>query len=97
MIGREAIRRSLWALDGMAPLTPLAEAVLDRFERRADEVVDLGRQRAARPTTRSFAPLVLDHAEKRDPLAIAIVAEAAADVARIDPRGCSMSARRRSA
>ena len=71
MIGRNAIRRSLWALEGMAPMTPLAEEVLDRFDRDAPTAVEW----AARATSGdfgSFAPLVFEHAEHRDALAIPI-------------------------
>ena len=47
MIGRTAIRRSLWALEGMAPLTPLAEEVLTRFGHDAANRGRMGRQRQA--------------------------------------------------
>ncbi len=55
-IGRLAIRRSLWALEGMAPLTPLAEEILARFGATRRRAVDLGRARRCRATTPRFAP-----------------------------------------
>ena len=85
MIGRTAIRRSLWALEGMAPMTPLAEAVLDRFGRDPAAIVGwAGKAKAA--DYGSFSPAVFAHAEKRDPLAMTIIEEAARDVARLIDR-----------
>ena len=82
MIGRTAIRRSLWALEGMAPMTPLAGEVLARFDHDAATAVEWAGN--ANPGDYgSFAPMVFAHAEGRDELALAIVAEAAADVSRL--------------
>ena len=59
-IGRLAIRRSLWALEGMAPLTPLADSNLDEFNRKAPNAV-AGHSRIARwafkPGWRSMSDL----------------------------------------
>ncbi len=81
-IGREAIRRALWAQDGRAAMTPLAAAVLARFDNSGEAIADFAK--TARPTDfASLFPLVLEHAEKRDPLALALMEEAAADAARM--------------
>ena len=81
-LGREAIRRSLWAHDGRAAPTPLADAVLARFDGSVETVIEFATQ--ARPADFGrLVPLVLDHAAARDPLALEILALAAADAARI--------------
>jgi len=81
-IGRAAIRRSLWALDGMAPQTPLVAEILARFHGDPAEMVTWGGK--ARPTDfAQFAPLVFDHAERRDPLAAELIHKAALDVERL--------------
>jgi glucosamine kinase len=69
----------------MAPLTPLAEEVLDRFE-RSPPVAVAWADRAGPRDFGSFAPLVFDHADRRDPMAMEIIAEAARDVSRLIER-----------
>lgn len=81
MIGRTAVRRSLWALEGMAPMTPLAIEVLDRFSHDAPIAVTWA-DTATPKDFGAFAPLVFEHAERRDVLAMPIIQEAAADVSR---------------
>jgi len=84
-IGREAIRRSLWTRDGRAIATPLAEAVLARFDDSTEAVI--GFATTARPADyAALVPLVLEHAEARDPLALALVTEATADAVRMIAR-----------
>jgi glucosamine kinase len=85
MIGRTAVRRALWAHEGMAPMSPLAVAVLDRFEHDPTVAVTWA-DRATPRDFGEFAPLVFDHAEKRDALAMPIVEEAARDVTRLISR-----------
>jgi glucosamine kinase len=86
-IGRAAVRRSMWALDGLAPMTPLAAAVL------ADPRIGNDRERAvmwSRGATpgdfAEFVPTVFDHAEGGEPVAKAIVEEAARDLERLAKR-----------
>ncbi len=81
-IGRTAIRRSLWALEGMAPLTPLADDVLAAFDRNPQNAV-IWAGSATPGDYASFAPRVFDYAEKRDALAVPILLDAAADAARL--------------
>jgi glucosamine kinase len=81
-LGREAIRRALWAHDGRAKETALATAILAHFDRDPDEVVAFAGKAKSADFAR-FAPLVLEHARSDDPLALALVHEAAADAAKI--------------
>lgn len=81
-IGRTALRRSLWALEGMAPMTPLAEDILSVFARDPQKMV-IWAGTATPGDFGSFAPRVFSHAEQRDPLAVAILLEAAADASRM--------------
>ena len=81
-IGRTALRRSLWALEGMAPMTPLAEDILSVFDRDPQKMV-IWAASATPGDFGSFAPRVFSHADNRDPLAMQILLEAAADAARM--------------
>jgi glucosamine kinase len=84
-IGAQAVRRALWALDGMAAMTPLAAAILDRFDRDQNTMVTWGDQ--ARPTDfAQLAPLVLEHAARGDALGKAVMEHAATGAARIAQR-----------
>ena len=84
-IGQQAVRRALWALDGMAEMTPLAAAILDKFERDQNKMVTWGDQ--ARPTDfAQFAPLVLEYAARGDALGKAVMEQAARGTARIAQR-----------
>ena len=81
-IGRTALRRSLWALEGMAPMTPLAEDILSVFARDPQKMV-IWAASATPGDFGSFAPRVFSHAEARDPMAVAILLEAVGDAARM--------------
>jgi glucosamine kinase len=84
-IGREALRRSLWALEGMAPLTSLAGQVLDKFGRNPEAMVEWAAR--ARPGDYAeFAPLVLRSASVGDPLARQILDPAVSDIVRMIAR-----------
>jgi glucosamine kinase len=84
-MGREFLRRCVWAHDGRIPSTPLSDALLSEFNNDLEALVDwVGN---ARPSDYArYAPLVLDHAGRRDPLGIALVEEAAAGATRIATR-----------
>lgn len=85
MIGREVLRRTLWAYDGRAAPSPLSEAILVRFGDSAEEIVAFAAN--ARPADYGrLVPLVLEHAASCDALALALVSEAAADAARMITR-----------
>jgi glucosamine kinase len=84
-LGRELLRRCIWAHDGRALSTPLSDAVLAEFKNDLEILVDwVGK---ARPSDYGrYAPLVLDYAERRDPLAVDLVANAAAGLGQIATR-----------
>ncbi|MDJ1158172.1 BadF/BadG/BcrA/BcrD ATPase family protein [Chelatococcus sp. SYSU_G07232] len=84
-IGREAIRRALWAYDGRAPRTPLADVLLRAFDNDPETIIDWAKE--ARPADFArFVPQVFAYAEMRDPLGLALIGQAASDVARIGER-----------
>ena len=83
-MGREALRRTLWAFDGRADKTALSTAILDRFGGDPARVVRFA-SRATPAVYAEFAPLVFQYASARDPLAVTLVQEAAeAAVAIVD-------------
>jgi glucosamine kinase len=84
-MGREVLRRSLWALDGRAETTGLSESILNRFEWDPAKIVCFA-SRATPADYAEFAPLVLEYASAEDPLAMAIVEEAADAAVRIIDR-----------
>jgi glucosamine kinase len=77
-IGRLAIRKSLWALEGMAPLTPLAEDILATFDRSPPKAV-MWAGKATPGDFAAFAPRVFSHADEGDELAIGILRQTADD------------------
>lgn len=84
-IGREAIRRTLWAYDGREAPAPLSTALLESFENSGEKIVGFATN--ARPADYArYVPLVLFHAENRCPLAMDIIAAAGRDAARIMTR-----------
>jgi glucosamine kinase len=84
-IGKHAIRRALWAHDGMAPMTELAKLILDRFDHEPPKIVSWADQ--ARPTDfAQLAPLVLEHAGQGDAMGVAVIETAAEGAARIADR-----------
>ena len=92
-IGLHAIRRALWAHDGMAPMTGLARGLLDRFEHQPANIVKWAA--AARPTDfAQLAPLVLQHAGNGDALGVTVIETAAAGIARIADRLLAVGAGR---
>ena len=84
-IGRAALRRALWALEGLAPPSALADAVLARFERDPEKMLAFA-MAATKTDFARFAPLVFEHAARRDSLALALVEEAAQHIARMAGR-----------
>ncbi len=74
-IGREALRRALWAYDGRAEWTELAAEIIDRFESDPYRLVNFAAT-ATPAEFGKFAPLVLKLASSGDPLAVTLVEEA---------------------
>jgi glucosamine kinase len=81
-IGRMAVRKALWALDEMLPMTPLLAEVLNFFGRSGDAAVGWATEATPGDYAR-FAPAVLAHAERRDPVAIGILNDTARDIDRL--------------
>lgn len=75
-MGREALRRSLWAFDGRLEKTDLSNRILDRFEWDPARIVCFA-SKATPADYAELAPLILEYASARDPLAVTIVEEAA--------------------
>jgi glucosamine kinase len=84
-IGREALRRAIWAHDGRIASTKLSRALMSEFGGEPEVLVDwVG---SARPADYArYAPLVLEHAQGRDPLGAALVEQAAYGIAAIAKR-----------
>ena len=79
-IGRLAIRKSLWAHEGMAPLTPLAEDILATFDRSPPKAV-IWAGKATPGDFAAFAPRVFKYADEGDELAVGILRQTADDAA----------------
>jgi glucosamine kinase len=84
-MGREALRRTLWAYDGRAEETELTAAVLSRFDWDPAKIVSFASRASAADYAR-LAPLILRYASADDPLAVTLVKEAAAAAAVIIER-----------
>jgi glucosamine kinase len=84
-LGRDLLRRCVWAQDGRIPSTPLSDALLAEFSNDLEMLVDwVGN---ARPGDYArYAPLVFEYANRRDPLGIALVEDSAAGATRIATR-----------
>lgn len=81
-LGREAVRRSMWAFDGRAAPTPLSDAVLAHIGGTEEAAIAFAT--SARPGDFArLVPMVLEHAKRADPLALALLGEAAADASRM--------------
>jgi glucosamine kinase len=79
-LGRQAVRRALWALDGRIERTPLAQAILACFHESAEAIIKFAKK-ATPAAYGEFAPSVFEYAEKRDALALALISDAASDAA----------------
>jgi glucosamine kinase len=83
-MGREALRRALWAHDGRAKVTPFARAVLAEFNDDPTEAIAFATKARRSPGDYGcFSERIFIHAKKGDALARALVGEAAADAARM--------------
>jgi glucosamine kinase len=84
-MGREALRRSLWAFDGRAEQSELSIAILDRFDWDPAKIVAFA-SKAAPAHFAEFAPLVFQYASAQDELAVTLVQETAEAAVRIIDR-----------
>lgn len=84
-IGREILRRAIWAYDGRIPSSPLTDAILSDFSGSPEVLVDwVGK---ARPSDYArYAPIVLQYALQRDPLGLEVIEDAAKGMAGIAAR-----------
>lgn len=90
-IGRDALRHAIWAHDGRISATPLSEALLSEFSGDPEVLIDwVGKARGS--DYARLAPLVLEHADRRDALGLALVERASADLARIAIRLLNLGA-----
>ncbi|GAA4477907.1 N-acetylglucosamine kinase [Microbacterium panaciterrae] len=88
-IGREGVRAVLRARDGLAGPTALAEALARLIGGDETPIAWVGRSAAVPRLLATFAPAVLDSADREDPAALAIrdrAAELLADTARAAAR-----------
>jgi glucosamine kinase len=81
-LGLRAIRRSLWAKDGRIAQTAMTEEALARFSGSAGEIV-AWMDKATATDYATFAPLVMEHANRGDAVAEPIVQEAAQGIDRL--------------
>jgi glucosamine kinase len=84
-MGREALRRALWAFDGRAERTRLSTVILDRFQSDPAKIISF----AATATPAQYAalaPLIFYYASTDDSLAVTLVQEAADAAVRIIDR-----------
>lgn len=79
ILGREAIRAAVLALDGLAPRSALTDAVMARHGGRASDAV-LWAKTATPRDYGALSPLVFDHAAAGDPVAARLMKAALADV-----------------
>ncbi|KAI94571.1 N-acetylglucosamine kinase [Rhodomicrobium udaipurense JA643] len=81
-LGLEAVRRTLWALDGRAVPSPLLDEVASRFDRDPNAITRWASE-AGPADFGTFAPLVFRHAGEGDTVARELIAAAARHVERI--------------
>lgn len=81
-LGLRAIRQSLWARDRRIAHSPMTMEILERFSDSAGEIVTW-METATATDYAVFAPLVMEHASRGDPVAEPIVQDAARAVDRL--------------
>jgi N-acetylglucosamine kinase-like BadF-type ATPase len=77
-IGRDALRRTLRAIDGRDPRTDFTEEIERQFGASAHDMLE--RTSAEQRKIAAIAPLVIRYAERDDPVALRIVREAVCDL-----------------
>lgn len=89
-LGRQALRVTLQAEDGLTPKSDFTDALLRHFGRQADIV-----HWVTDATPRDYgalAPLVMDHANRKDPIAVALVEQQAQHIGRYIARLIALGA-----
>jgi glucosamine kinase len=92
-LGRELLRRVLWARDGRVEWTPLLRAAFAKFEDDPHAIVRWS-SGALPHEFGSLAPLVVAHAEQGDAAAVVLLNEAAAHIDALALRLFELGARR---
>jgi glucosamine kinase len=82
VIAKEAVRRALWAHDGLIKSSPLTVELLAFFEGRPENAVEWAREARTADFAR-LAPRVFDHAQAGDSIAADILVGAARDAERM--------------
>ncbi|ODN69105.1 Glucosamine kinase GspK [Methylobrevis pamukkalensis] len=93
VLGRAALRRALAAAEGLAPASAFTAALMTAFDDRPDRMLEFARHAAPRDWA-AHAPAVFTHAAAGDPVAAALLAEAAGDVAALLDRLAALGATR---
>ncbi|MGF1738249.1 BadF/BadG/BcrA/BcrD ATPase family protein [Photobacterium satsumensis] len=79
VMGLRLIQQALLAHDGLRPMTPLAEHVIDHFNQDIDAIVSWSK--TARPCDYGqFSPAIFSHAYQGDALGIELLNQTAADI-----------------
>ncbi len=78
-LGREALRRVLWAHDGRIPWTGLMSALFERFQSDPHAIVRWS-SNATPGELGALAPAIVDHVAKSDPIALELMRLAAGHV-----------------
>jgi glucosamine kinase len=91
-LGCEALRRVLWAHDGRIPWSGLLDELFNHFRRQPHAIVRWT-TRASPRDYGSFAPLVVSHATRRDPVAIELMQCAAGHIDALAARLLSVDVR----
>jgi glucosamine kinase len=84
-MGREALRRALWAFDGRAERTRLSTVILNRFQSDPAKIISFA-STATPAQYAELAPLIFYYASNQDSLAITLVQETADAAVRIIDR-----------
>ena len=93
VVGHAAVRQAMSAHQGVTPASPLTRRIMRRFGNDPSKL--LAWAMAATPAKwGEFAPLVFTAADKADPVAARLLADATADVVRMLDRMIALGARR---
>jgi glucosamine kinase len=76
LLGRATLRRCLWALEGVIAHSPFSREVAAEFAHDSGRMAEWAKHATPADFAR-YAPRVFDQADRRDPIAVAIVREAA--------------------
>jgi glucosamine kinase len=93
VLGHAAVRQALLAHDGVVPASPFTRRLMRRFDDDPKKLLPWARQ-ATPSQWGEISPLVFAAADKGDPVASLLVADAVADVGRMLDRMRGLGARR---